>query len=83
MLGGEGLGSELSLTRSLPCAQEHGARALSNLTFRNAEFSQAAREAGALPEWLDGLTTARATEPSDPQREVDALTREVDAVALS
>jgi len=49
--------------------QEHGARALSNLTFKNDELKTQAAAAGAAPEWLSGLTTARAALPDDPQRE--------------
>lgn len=58
--------------------QEHGARALANLTFKNDGLRAKATAAGALPEWLEGMTTARASVPADPQREIDAP-----AVALS
>ena len=39
--------------------QEHGARALANLTFKNEATRAQALEAGAAAEWLDGAVTAR------------------------
>jgi len=50
--------------------QEHGARALANLTFKNEDLTKSALAAGAATEWLEGLTTARASVPSDPQKEM-------------
>ena len=44
----------------------------SNMTYKSDALKRTAVDAGAATEWLEGLTTARAAAPSDPQREIES-----------
>ena len=60
--------------------QEWGARALSNITFGNAEWRESARQAGARPQWLVGM--AEAMEEIQKSRDLHGSASKTERLAI-